>query len=108
MRLPGQTDLREALVASCETDFRVHGVTWLSRFSDATRQAASYPGAAGVLLAGDAAHVHSGSGARRPPTAQEVQEALSRLPSVTSITEHALKQVRASGASDLVKHPYGM
>ncbi|WP_437650394.1 FAD-dependent monooxygenase [Sorangium sp. So ce362] len=55
---PTLDDLREALVASYGTDFGVHGVTWLSRFSDATRQAASYRERR-VLLAGDAAHVHS-------------------------------------------------
>jgi 2-polyprenyl-6-methoxyphenol hydroxylase-like FAD-dependent oxidoreductase len=55
---PTLDDLREALVAVYGTDFGVHDVTWLSRFTDATRQAASYR-AGRVLLAGDAAHVHS-------------------------------------------------
>lgn len=55
---PTQGELREALVAAYGTDFGVHGVTWLSRFSDAARQAASYRKGR-VLLAGDAAHVHS-------------------------------------------------
>jgi FAD binding domain len=36
-------------------------VTWLSRFTDTTRQAAAYR-AGRVLLAGDAAHVHSPAG----------------------------------------------
>jgi hypothetical protein len=39
----------------------VHEVTWLSRFSDAARQAKSYRQGR-VLLAGDAAHVHAPSG----------------------------------------------
>jgi 2-polyprenyl-6-methoxyphenol hydroxylase-like FAD-dependent oxidoreductase len=55
---PTLDDLRQALVAVYGTDFGVHDVTWLSRFTDATRQAASYR-AGRVLLAGDAAHVHS-------------------------------------------------
>ncbi len=58
---PTLDDLREALVALYGTDFGVHSVTWLSRFSDAARQAASYRKRR-VLLAGDAAHVHSPTG----------------------------------------------
>jgi 2-polyprenyl-6-methoxyphenol hydroxylase-like FAD-dependent oxidoreductase len=54
-------DLREALVAVYGTDYGVGNLTWLSRFSDTTRQAASYR-ARRVLLAGDAAHVHSPAG----------------------------------------------
>lgn len=55
---PTLAELREALVAAYGTDFGVHSPTWLSRFSDAARQAASYRKGR-VLLAGDAAHVHS-------------------------------------------------
>jgi 3-(3-hydroxy-phenyl)propionate hydroxylase len=58
---PTLGDLREALIAVHGTDYGVHDVTWLSRFTDATRQAASYR-ARRVLLAGDAAHVHSPAG----------------------------------------------
>ena len=54
-------ELREALTAVYGTDFGVHNVTWLSRFTDAARQAASYREKR-VLLAGDAAHVHSPTG----------------------------------------------
>jgi 3-(3-hydroxy-phenyl)propionate hydroxylase len=39
------------------TDFGVRNPTWISRFTDVTRQADSYR-AGRVLLAGDAAHVH--------------------------------------------------
>src|SRR3954454_10453202 len=55
---PTLGDLREALVSVYGTDFGVHDVTWLSRFTDMARQAASYRERR-VLLAGDAAHVHS-------------------------------------------------
>jgi 2-polyprenyl-6-methoxyphenol hydroxylase-like FAD-dependent oxidoreductase len=55
---PSVGDLREALVAVYGTDYGVHDVTSLSRFTDSTRQAASYREGR-VLLAGDAAHVHS-------------------------------------------------
>ncbi len=58
---PTLDDLREALVAVYGTDFGVHNVTWLSRFTDMARQAASYRERR-VLLAGDAAHVHSPAG----------------------------------------------
>jgi 3-(3-hydroxy-phenyl)propionate hydroxylase len=54
---PTLRDLSEALVAVYGTDFRVHSPTWISRFSDMTRQAAAYR-VKRVLLAGDAAHVH--------------------------------------------------
>jgi 2-polyprenyl-6-methoxyphenol hydroxylase-like FAD-dependent oxidoreductase len=55
---PSLHDLSAALVAVCGTDYGVHSPTWLSRFSDASRQAAAYRDRR-VLLAGDAAHVHS-------------------------------------------------
>jgi 3-(3-hydroxy-phenyl)propionate hydroxylase len=58
---PTEGELREALRAVYGTDFGVHGVTWLSRFSDAARQAVAYRDRR-VLLAGDAAHVHSPAG----------------------------------------------
>jgi 3-(3-hydroxy-phenyl)propionate hydroxylase len=58
---PTLTDLSENLTAVYGTDFGVHDPTWISRFSDATRQAASYRSGR-VLLAGDAAHIHSPAG----------------------------------------------
>jgi 2-polyprenyl-6-methoxyphenol hydroxylase-like FAD-dependent oxidoreductase len=58
---PTLDDLREALIAVYGTDYGVHDITWLSRFTDMTRQAASYRERR-VLLAGDAAHVHSPAG----------------------------------------------
>ena len=54
---PTLQDLREALVAAYGTDYGAHSPTRLSRFTDMTRQAASYREGR-VLLAGDAAHVH--------------------------------------------------
>jgi 3-(3-hydroxy-phenyl)propionate hydroxylase len=58
---PTLDELREALTVVYGTDYGVHNVTWLSRFSDTTRQAESYRSRR-VLLAGDAAHVHSPAG----------------------------------------------
>jgi 2-polyprenyl-6-methoxyphenol hydroxylase-like FAD-dependent oxidoreductase len=54
---PTLRDLSRALVRVWGTDFGVHSPTWLSRFTDMTRQAASYREGR-VLLAGDAGHVH--------------------------------------------------
>src|SRR3954471_17481628 len=58
---PGLRDLSEALVAVFGTDFGIHNPTWISRFTDMTRQAAAYR-VGRVLLAGDAAHVHYPAG----------------------------------------------
>jgi 2-polyprenyl-6-methoxyphenol hydroxylase-like FAD-dependent oxidoreductase len=57
-REPTLRDLSEALIAVCGTDYGIHSPTWISRFTDMTRQAAAYREGR-VLLAGDAAHVHS-------------------------------------------------
>ena len=61
MSEPTLEDLRRGLLEVFGTDFGVHSPTWLSRFTDATRQAA-FLSRGRVLLAGDAAHVHSPTG----------------------------------------------
>ena len=58
---PTLHDLSAALIAVFGTDFGVHSPIWISRFTDMTRQAASYR-AQRVLVAGDAAHVHYPAG----------------------------------------------
>ncbi|MEO7042185.1 MAG: FAD-dependent monooxygenase [Gemmatimonadaceae bacterium] len=58
---PTLQDLSEALIAACGTDYGVHSPIWISRFTDVTRQAATYRDRR-VLLAGDAAHVHPPDG----------------------------------------------
>jgi 2-polyprenyl-6-methoxyphenol hydroxylase-like FAD-dependent oxidoreductase len=58
---PTLRDLSEALIAVYGTDFGIHSPTWISRFTDMTRQAALYR-AGRVLLAGDSAHVHYPAG----------------------------------------------
>jgi hypothetical protein len=54
-------DLREGLIAVYGTDFGVRNPTWVSRFTDAARQADAYRRGR-VLLAGDAAHIHYPAG----------------------------------------------
>ena len=58
---PTLGDLSEALITVYGTDFGIHNPTWISRFTDMTRQAAAYR-AGRVLLAGDSAHVHYPAG----------------------------------------------
>ncbi len=60
---PTLRDLSEALIAVYGTDYGVHSPTMISRFTDMCRQAATYRDGR-VLLAGDAAHVHSPDGAQ--------------------------------------------
>ncbi len=58
---PTLQDLSEALIAVRGTDYGLRSATWISSFTDMTRQAAAYRERR-VLLAGDAAHVHSPMG----------------------------------------------
>jgi 3-(3-hydroxy-phenyl)propionate hydroxylase len=55
---PTLRDISEGLTRIYGTDFGIHNPSWVSRFTDMTRQAASYRDRR-VLLAGDAAHVHA-------------------------------------------------
>jgi 2-polyprenyl-6-methoxyphenol hydroxylase-like FAD-dependent oxidoreductase len=58
---PTLRDLGDALIRVYGTDFGIHNPTWISRFTDMTRQAAAYR-AGRALLAGDSAHVHYPAG----------------------------------------------
>jgi 2-polyprenyl-6-methoxyphenol hydroxylase-like FAD-dependent oxidoreductase len=60
---PTLEDLRSGLVDVFGTDYGVHSPTWVSRFTDAARQAVAYRRGR-VLLAGDAAHIHYPAGGR--------------------------------------------
>jgi hypothetical protein len=96
-------DLREALIAAYGTDFGVHSPNWISRFTDMSRQAASYREGR-VLLAGDAAHVHPPHGGQGLNTG--VQDAMNlgwKLAQVVkgSSTESLLDTYHAE------RHPVG-
>ncbi len=58
---PTLGDLSTRLIEVYGTDYGVHSPVWISRFTDAARQAAAYR-AGRILLAGDAAHVHYPAG----------------------------------------------
>ncbi len=58
---PTLQNLSETLIAVDGTDYGLRSANWISRFTDMTRQAASYRKGR-VLLAGDAAHVHPPQG----------------------------------------------
>ncbi|WP_437313691.1 FAD-dependent monooxygenase [Sorangium sp. So ce385] len=58
---PTLRNVREALIAVYGRDYGLRSATYISRFTDMARQAASYRNNR-VLLAGDAAHVHSPMG----------------------------------------------
>ena len=60
---PTLQELSEKMIAVFGTDYGVHSPIWISRFTDMARQAAAYRDRR-VLLAGDAAHVHSPDGAQ--------------------------------------------
>jgi 2-polyprenyl-6-methoxyphenol hydroxylase-like FAD-dependent oxidoreductase len=55
---PTLRDLSQGLIAVYGTDYGINSPTWITRFTDVTRQAAAYREGR-VVLAGDAAHVHS-------------------------------------------------
>ncbi|TXD33823.1 hypothetical protein FRC96_15250 [Lujinxingia vulgaris] len=82
---PSLEDLRAALVAIYGDDFGLQSVRWISRFTDMTRQAASYR-VSRVLLAGDAAHVHPPQGGQGLNTG--VQDAINLGWKLAQVVKH--------------------
>jgi 2-polyprenyl-6-methoxyphenol hydroxylase-like FAD-dependent oxidoreductase len=70
---PTLADLSEALITVYGTDYGIHSPTWISRFTDAARQAEAYCKGR-VLVAGDAAHIHPPDGGQGLQTG--VQDAM--------------------------------
>jgi 3-(3-hydroxy-phenyl)propionate hydroxylase len=58
---PTMDELREALIGAYGSNFNAREPRWISRFTDMSRQAATYRQGR-VLVAGDAAHVHPPQG----------------------------------------------
>lgn len=58
---PTLDDVRALLIEKFGSDFHARNASWVSRFTDASRQAATYR-AGHVFVAGDAAHVHAPHG----------------------------------------------
>jgi 2-polyprenyl-6-methoxyphenol hydroxylase-like FAD-dependent oxidoreductase len=58
---PTLADVSAGLVRVYGSDYGIHSPTWISRFTDSARQAASYRQGR-ILIAGDAAHIHPPDG----------------------------------------------
>jgi 2-polyprenyl-6-methoxyphenol hydroxylase-like FAD-dependent oxidoreductase len=58
---PTVQELRDAMISVFGTDYGLHGLRSITRFSDMARQASNYRSGR-VLLAGDSAHVHPPDG----------------------------------------------
>ncbi len=70
---PSLDDVRSLLSEKFGSDFNARNASWVSRFTDASRQAAAYRNGH-VFVAGDAAHVHAPHGGQGLNTG--VQDAL--------------------------------
>ena len=100
---PTLRDLSEALVGVYGTDYGIHSPTWITRFTDMTRQAAAYRDRR-VLLAGDAAHVHSPAGGQGLNTG--VQDAVNLGWKLAQV----VKRISPEGLLDtyhVERHPVG-
>jgi 3-(3-hydroxy-phenyl)propionate hydroxylase len=100
---PTLRDLSQALIAVYGTDYGVHSPTWISRFTDTTRQAAAYRDRR-VLLAGDAAHVHP------PDGGQGLQTGVQDAVNLGWKLAHVVKEISPESLLDSYhaeRHPVG-
>jgi 3-(3-hydroxy-phenyl)propionate hydroxylase len=100
---PTLRDVSEALIAADGTDYGVHSLSWTSRFTDNTRQAASYRKGR-ILLAGDAAHVHPPLGGQGLNTG--VQDAVNLGWKLAQVVGNASPQRLLDSYHD-ERHPVG-
>jgi 2-polyprenyl-6-methoxyphenol hydroxylase-like FAD-dependent oxidoreductase len=100
---PTLRDISEGLIAVFGTDYGIHSPTWISRFTDMTRQAAAYRGGR-VLLAGDAAHVHSPVGGQGLNTG--VQDAVNLGWKLAQVVERTSPE-RLLDTYHAERHPVG-
>jgi len=82
---PTIDELRDELHGVYGTDFGLRSASWISRFTDMTRQAAEYRRNR-VLLAGDAAHVHPPQGGQGLGTG--VQDAVNLGWKLAQVVQH--------------------
>jgi 3-(3-hydroxy-phenyl)propionate hydroxylase len=102
-RDPTMQDVSEALVTAYGTDYGVHSPTWISRFTDMSRQAATYRDGR-VLLAGDAAHVHPPHGGQGLNTG--VQDAVNLGWKLAQVVNHTSPE-SVLDTYDAERHPVG-
>ena len=100
---PSLQDLRTALVSAYGTDFGVHDPTWISRFTDTTRQAEAYRRGR-VFLAGDAAHIHGPQGGQGLNTG--VQDAINLGWKLAQVI-HGLSPETLLDTYEAERHPVG-
>jgi 2-polyprenyl-6-methoxyphenol hydroxylase-like FAD-dependent oxidoreductase len=100
---PNLQDVREALITADGTDYGVHSLSWASRFTDNTRQAATYRKGR-ILLAGDAAHVHAPLGGQGLNTG--VQDAVNLGWKLAQVVKQTSPQSLLDTYND-ERHPVG-
>ncbi|HEX3436998.1 MAG TPA: FAD-dependent monooxygenase [Pseudacidobacterium sp.] len=100
---PTLSDLSAALITVYGTDYGIHSPTSISRFTDATRQAASYRKRR-VLIAGDAAHVHPPDGGQGLQTG--VQDAVNLGWKLAQVVKGASPE-SLLGTYHAERHPIG-
>ena len=100
---PTLADLSKALIAVYGTDYGIHSPTWISRFTDATRQAEAYRKGR-VLVAGDAAHIHPPDGGQGLQTG--VQDAMNLGWKLAQVVKRASPE-RLLDTYHAERHPVG-